>query len=193
MCTRESVLFAEGFGRRVLSSILSTEIVAAEEETRRNHDLEPSLNSNPMKNASQGSNKILLRKGRRERRYPRRRRRRRRRILPRLIRTGRQQRFHQTTTTRKGPPNNKSNFMEQNTEGRITHVEIKKPTTPTISQHVKKPSTPKKTPSSTTTFNATGGGGLDKKWVAPDEGAFNIFASNAQVRLLKAFGSVGWY
>ncbi|CAL6275088.1 unnamed protein product [Bathycoccus prasinos] len=151
--------------------------------------MEPSLNSNPMNNASQGEQQNTTPQ---------------RTTGTTISPTPSSSSSSNTTinsygaaaavssnaTTRKGPPNNKSNFMEQNTEGRITHVEIKKPSTPTISQHVKKPSTPKKTPSSTTTFNATGGGGLDQKWVAPDEGAFtNIFASNA-CRLLKAFGSV---
>lgn len=76
--------------------------------------------------------------------------------------------------------------MEQNAEGRITRVEIKKPSSSSSSSYAhlqshstvlsKKPSTPKKTG--------------EQKWVAPDEGAFmNVFASNA-CRLLRAFGSV---
>ena len=65
-------------------------------------------------------------------------------------------------------------------KGRITRVEIKKPSTTTTTMMMK-PSTPKKRAS-------VGGDAL--KWVEPDEGAFtNVFASNA-CRLLRAFGSV---
>ena len=67
-------------------------------------------------------------------------------------------------------------------KGRITRVEIKKPSTTTTTTTMK-PSTPKRRASGV-------GGDAPKKWVEPDEGAFtNVFASNA-CRLLRAFGSV---
>ena len=87
-----------------------------------------------------------------------------------------------TTKTTTQPPETTTDVEEK---GRITRVEIKKPSTTTTTGHsttmMMKPSTPKKRASV---------GGDAPKWVEPDEGAFtNVFASNA-CRLLRAFGSV---
>ena len=66
-------------------------------------------------------------------------------------------------------------------KGRITRVEIKKPSTTTTTTTMK-PSTPKRRASGV-------GGDAPKKWVEPDEGAGERIRLE-RVQMLRAFGSV---